>query len=114
MELRDKTLTCVECGEEFLFSADEQLFFREKGFLHERKRCGSCKAKRAQGPARVQAMAICSACGRSTIVPFRPHRGRLVLCRSCFRGNMQERVWVAAARTTPRKALVIPIRPDPR
>ena len=29
---QDKTLTCKECGKEFVFSADEQAFFAEKGF----------------------------------------------------------------------------------
>ena len=41
----DRTLTCVDCGEEFPFSAREQTFFAEKGFQTP-KRCKSCKQVR--------------------------------------------------------------------
>ena len=42
----DKTLKCVECGNEFVFSASEQEFYAEKGFTNEPKRCSSCRAAR--------------------------------------------------------------------
>ena len=42
----DKTLKCVECGNEFIFSASEQEFYAEKGFTNEPKRCSSCRAAR--------------------------------------------------------------------
>ena len=41
----DRTLTCVDCGEQFPFSAREQAFFAEKGFQTP-KRCKSCKQVR--------------------------------------------------------------------
>ena len=44
-EFVDRTLTCVDCGEEFPFSAREQTFFAEKGFQPP-KRCKSCKQVR--------------------------------------------------------------------
>jgi hypothetical protein len=44
-EFADRTLTCVDCGEEFPFSAREQAFFAEKGFQPP-KRCKSCKQVR--------------------------------------------------------------------
>ena len=31
----DKTLTCCECGAEFVFTASEQEFYEEKGFFEE-------------------------------------------------------------------------------
>ena len=47
---QDQTLTCVDCGREFAFDAEEQEFFREKGF-DPPKRCKECrranKARRA-------------------------------------------------------------------
>ncbi|MFQ5823820.1 MAG: zinc-ribbon domain-containing protein [bacterium] len=43
--MSDKTLTCVECGQEFIFSADEQQFYSERGF-QEPKRCKPCREKR--------------------------------------------------------------------
>lgn len=45
----DRTLTCVDCGIEFPFSAREQTFFAEKGFQPP-KRCKNCKqARKAAG-----------------------------------------------------------------
>jgi hypothetical protein len=48
MEYHDKVLKCTECGSEFVFTAGEQMFFADKGFKNEPKRCKSCKASRAQ------------------------------------------------------------------
>jgi len=41
----DKILRCVECGNEFVFEAGEQSFFRSKG-LQEPKRCLPCRRAR--------------------------------------------------------------------
>ncbi|RLG23838.1 cytochrome C551 [Methanosarcinales archaeon] len=43
--MEDKTLTCQDCGEEFIFTAGEQEFFEEKGF-DEPKRCKECRDKK--------------------------------------------------------------------
>ena len=51
MEFQDKALTCVDCGTEFIWTAGEQLFFADKNFKNEPKRCKSCKAKRASRPS---------------------------------------------------------------
>jgi CxxC-x17-CxxC domain-containing protein len=90
-EFTDKILKCVDCGTEFVFSAGEQLFFADKNFRNEPKRCKPCKqsrsasqGSRSSGSARVETTAICSQCGKSTTVPFRPTQGRPVLCRECF------------------------------
>src|SRR5215471_15261973 len=80
MEYHDKVLKCAECGAEFVFTAGEQMFFADKGFKNEPKRCKSCKAKRAEGvgghaaPARTETKTSCSQCGKETTVPFRPTR----------------------------------------
>ncbi len=96
MEFQDKVLTCVDCGTTFIFTAGEQLFFRDKHFTNEPKRCKACKSKRTSafsppssvgnGPRfhRVETRATCSQCGKETTVPFRPTQGRPVLCRECF------------------------------
>lgn len=86
MEFTDQVLTCVDCGNEFVFTAGEQLFFQEKHFINTPKRCKACKARRAAGNARVRAetRTRCSECGTETTVPFRPTQGRPVLCRACF------------------------------
>lgn len=41
----DKELTCVDCGNKFVFTASEQKFFESKGFT-EPKRCPDDRAKR--------------------------------------------------------------------
>lgn len=86
MEFVDRTLKCIDCGADFVFTAGEQLFFHDKQFKNDPKRCKPCKAKRAQGSARVrpETRTVCSECGAETTVPFKPTQGRPVLCRSCF------------------------------
>jgi CxxC-x17-CxxC domain-containing protein len=90
MEFQDKILSCVDCGAEFVWTAGEQLFFADKNFKNEPKRCKACKAKRAARAAspgvreRVETTATCSACGKETTVPFRPTQGRPVFCKECF------------------------------
>jgi len=44
MDYVDKTLTCLDCGAEFTFSASEQEFFASKGFTNEPGRCPDCRA----------------------------------------------------------------------
>ena len=89
MEYRDKVLKCVDCGAEFVFTAGEQMFFADKGFKNEPKRCKTCKAKRTEGSgnsgtSRAETKTNCSQCGKETTVPFRPTQGRPVFCRECF------------------------------
>jgi len=41
----DKTLTCADCGQEFVFTASEQDFYAQRNFT-EPRRCPSCRASR--------------------------------------------------------------------
>ncbi|MGH2511303.1 MAG: zinc-ribbon domain containing protein, partial [Candidatus Limnocylindrales bacterium] len=41
----DKTLTCADCGQEFVFTASEQDFYAQRNFT-EPRRCSSCRASR--------------------------------------------------------------------
>jgi CxxC-x17-CxxC domain-containing protein len=98
MHFDDRLLKCSDCGNEFVFTAGEQIFFYDKQFKNDPKRCKLCKAKRAglgraatNGTAvaalpfsRTETRTLCSACGIETTVPFKPTQGRPVLCRSCF------------------------------
>ncbi len=100
MQFVDRFLRCSDCNNEFVFTAGEQLFFYDKQFKNDPKRCKLCKAKRAglgRGAAagaapgtsalpfsRTETRTECSACGVETTVPFKPTQGRPVLCRSCF------------------------------
>lgn len=98
MNFVDRILGCSDCGNDFVFTAGEQLFFFDRQFKNDPKRCKLCKAKRAglgrtaEGTAAVAALPLsrtetrteCSECGVETTVPFKPTQGRPVFCRSCF------------------------------
>src|SRR5436190_12196127 len=97
----DKSLTCVDCGTEFTFTAGEQERFAQLGFTNEPKRCSPCRAakkasqgtgggapprssgSRSGGP-REMFPAVCGACGKPTQVPFQPRGDRPVYCSDCF------------------------------
>jgi len=95
-EFVDRLLTCVDCHGQFVFTAGEQIFFLDKQFKNDPKRCKPCKAKRAtlgarpgSAPAsanlsRTETRTECSECHIETTVPFKPTQGRPVLCRQCF------------------------------
>ncbi|MHB1022250.1 MAG: zinc-ribbon domain containing protein [Acidobacteriaceae bacterium] len=96
MEFVDRIIKCMDCGGDFVFTAGEQLFFFDKQFKNDPKRCKPCKAKRAASTAaktgesagnitlRTETRTSCSDCGIETTVPFKPTQGRPVLCRLCF------------------------------
>src|SRR5437764_4381563 len=42
----DKTLTCRDCGQEFVFTSGEQDFYASKGFTNEPSRCPECRSSR--------------------------------------------------------------------
>ena len=84
----DRTLTCVECGSEFTFSADDQEFHAGKGY-QEPKRCPTCRQARRSDRgggrgARQLFDAVCDNCGTPTQVPFMPSQDRPVYCSDCF------------------------------
>lgn len=80
----DKTLTCKECGEEFIFSAGEQEFFAEKGFQNVPVRCKACRSKRNTSTKKEFYEAVCAECGQITKVPFKPHLDKPVYCSNCY------------------------------
>lgn len=111
MEFTDRILKCSDCGNDFVFTAGEQLFFYDKQFKNDPKRCKLCKAKRAglgrtasgNGSvtlplSRTETRTKCSACGVETTVPFKPTQGRPVLCRSCFQLKRVPAAVVAVAQ----------------
>ncbi len=47
--MEDRTLVCKDCSQEFVFTAGEQEFYKEKGFENDPVRCPDCRrAKKAQ------------------------------------------------------------------
>ena len=95
-EFEDKSILCIDCGSNFVWSAGEQAFFRDKQLQNPPKRCKECKqaknerlaaiaAAQASGvKQRIEVAVNCARCGESTTVPFYPSQGRPVFCRSCF------------------------------
>jgi CxxC-x17-CxxC domain-containing protein len=102
MVAADRMIVCRDCGTEFVFTAGEQAFYAERGFVPP-TRCPSCRASRraerqgmpgdmtgtrppGMAPSQPRQLfpAICAECGRETMVPFEPRAGRPVYCRDCF------------------------------
>ncbi len=93
MVLEDRAIDCAECGQSFIFSADDQRYHQERGYT-DPKRCPSCRqARRSQreqrgygdGSERQMYPVVCAQCGTDTEVPFQPRGDRPVYCSDCFR-----------------------------
>ncbi len=91
--MQDKTLTCRDCGREFIFTQGEQEFFAQKGFTNEPSRCPECrsarKSSRGEGGFngrrdREMFPAVCAQCGKETQVPFQPRTDKPVYCSECY------------------------------
>jgi len=85
MAISDKTLTCVECAQDFTFTVG----------TNEPSRCPQCRAARKNqqgggggygrsGSAREMHPAVCAQCGVDTMVPFLPRGDKPVYCSDCF------------------------------
>ncbi len=107
---RDEQLSCVDCNTTFPFTVSEQEFFASKGFTNKPSRCPDCRAARkAQrgeggggssysrggggggGGQREMFDAICSTCGKTASVPFKPRGDKPVYCRDCFKPQQSYR-----------------------
>lgn len=90
---QDKSITCRDCGEEFVFTAGNKSSTRQRGW-NEPTRCKDCRGRRkaergGQGggsarPRREMYSVTCADCGQETQVPFQPSQDRPVYCRECF------------------------------
>lgn len=99
MEFRDKTLTCRECSKQFIWTAGEQAFYRERGLINIPGRCTECRSNRKErlGQQRQPvAEVVCAECGTTTTVPFIPRNGKPVYCSSCL-STVRERETAEAA-----------------
>lgn len=95
-EFQDKSILCIDCSSQFIWTIGEQVFFRDKQLQNPPKRCKECKqaknerlaaiaAAQASGiRQRIEVAVNCAKCGETTTVPFYPSQGRPVYCRSCF------------------------------
>lgn len=46
--MQDKTITCRDCGCDFIFTEGEQAFYAEKGFTNDPVRCPDCRRAKKQ------------------------------------------------------------------
>lgn len=95
-EFEDRSIPCIDCKEDFIWTAGEQLFFRDKELRNPPKRCKACKkaknsrleaielAKTTGQRHRIEVRANCARCETTTTVPFYPCQGRPVYCRACY------------------------------
>ncbi len=102
MSYEDRTLSCVECGQSFTFSADDQAYHADRGYTNEPKRCPACRqAKRSRRNSddfggghdrgtREMHPVVCAECGKDTTVPFQPRGARPVYCSDCFRQQRRQ------------------------
>lgn len=98
MAYEERTLTCQDCGGEFIFSVEDQEFFASRGYT-DPKRCPECRtarrAERSAGGSSVRSRtmypAVCAACGKETEVPFEPKEDRPVYCRECYLARGSDR-----------------------
>ena len=95
MAFKDKDIQCSDCGTTFTFSAEDQEYYRSKGYTNEPKRCPSCRQARkterygsggqGYGSRRQMFPATCTECGKETEVPFEPRGDKPVYCIDCYR-----------------------------
>ena len=122
----DRILICSDCHGEFIFTAGEQLFFHDKQFKNDPKRCKPCKSRRsglsaaasgagpaAAGLSRTETRTECSECGIQTTVPFKPTQGRPVLCRQCFQVKGKAAAKPAEVAAVAAMPVEVPIAPSP-
>jgi CxxC-x17-CxxC domain-containing protein len=88
MPYEDKTLSCRDCHQPFIFSAGEQEFFASKDLQNEPKRCPNCRVSSRllkEGKDLNQSTELpCDQCGVNTRVPFKPTRAKPVYCSPCL------------------------------
>jgi CxxC-x17-CxxC domain-containing protein len=98
MSYADKTITCRDCGMDFVFTSGEQEFYAQKGFTNEPSRCrgggrsggygerdsySSSRSSYSSGPREMHT-AVCASCGGEAQVPFVPRGDKPVYCSDCF------------------------------
>lgn len=88
-------LVCTECGVAFSFSAEEQAFYKERGFENGPKRCAACRMSQqaleaAVKPKKEMYPATCAACGCQTELPFKPKGDKPVYCSACLQKKKKE------------------------
>ena len=90
--MQDQTLTCKDCGKQFIWTVGEQEFYQQKGFTNPPARCPDCRKLKKQQMRSDRKMYTvkCANCGNDAEVPFEPKGNRPVYCNNCFRTMKQD------------------------
>jgi len=72
-EFENKTLTCRQCGKEFVFTSGEQEFYELKGF-NPPSRCSECRPPKANHPPSL----VCSQCKNAI------EKDGSIYCKACL------------------------------
>lgn len=87
MTFEDKTLSCRDCHQPFVFTAGEQEFYAAKKLSNVPKRCPNCRLLvklQKDGKDSQSAEVTCHDCGVLTRVPFKPSGLKPVYCSGCL------------------------------
>ena len=112
-QLHDTTVTCSQCGQEFTFTAGEQISYARKG-QRQPSLCAFCRAAgmiaggghnlsggssersdrgdrggHGERSGHVMYAAVCDQCGKQTQVPFEPRGSRPVYCSTCYENQQR-------------------------
>jgi len=87
MAFQDQTLTCKDCGAQFVWTAAEQDFYAQKGFQNAPQRCLDCRKKKKMELRGNREMhkTTCADCGSECEVPFVPKGDKPVYCNECYK-----------------------------
>ena len=85
----NKQLICILCGAEFCMDEQERQMYSAMGYENPPKRCKACRGARralesAVKPEKIMYSAICDACGKETLLPFKPNGDKPVYCKACY------------------------------
>ncbi|MFC1656692.1 zinc-ribbon domain containing protein [Patescibacteria group bacterium] len=85
-EFSDITIRCNQCEENFIWTAKEQAFFKERGLENKPSRCIDCrKQRRKQLKDEKKLMDIrCVDCGVQSTSRFFETNNKPIYCPNCF------------------------------
>jgi CxxC-x17-CxxC domain-containing protein len=96
MSFAVKSLQCVDCKKDFIFSIEEQQLHASHGFVNAPGRCPPCRQTKKSGriqnedasedynTRRPMFAVTCAQCGKATRVPFQPRQDKSVYCSDCY------------------------------
>ena len=117
--MEDIILVCKECGQKFVYTAEEQEFYKEHGFTSQPQRCLGCRKKRKEASEAQSMKAMlqapenfevrCRICGRVFLTSYKdvlPDNGRV--CMLCVTDDFDRETFFGSANLAVNKALGYP------